>query len=84
MKKQYMVFLAAALASTSYATFAAQEITADDGHQPIGVVSTQGQSTLSDVTQALREKANDAGAGKFEIISAGGNNQYYGVAKLYK
>lgn len=84
MKKQYIVLLSAALISTSYGAFAAQEITADTGRQPIGVVSTQGQSTLSDVTQTLREKANDAGASQFEIISAGGNNQYYGVAKLYK
>ncbi|MEN3751738.1 DUF1471 domain-containing protein [Mangrovibacter sp. SLW1] len=39
---------------------------------------------MADVTQTLQEKAQAAGASSFKIISAGGDNQYFGVAELYK
>ncbi|MEY8709709.1 hypothetical protein A9B99_03065 [Mangrovibacter phragmitis] len=84
MKKRFLVPGILALAAVSFSSLAAQEVASGHGRTPDGVVSTSGQQTLADVTQALQEKAQAAGASSFRIISADGNNQYFGVAELYK
>lgn len=84
MKKHILVPGILALAAVSFSSLAAQEVISGKGLTAAGVVSTSGQQTLADVTHTLQEKAQESGASSFKIISAGGDNQYFGVAELYK
>lgn len=84
MKKVTAALFATTLVIFSTATWAATEVTSAAGMQPIGSVSVSGADTLSDLQHQLKQKATQDGASSFKIISAGGDDKYYGVATLYK
>ncbi|MCC3701011.1 multiple stress resistance protein BhsA [Rouxiella badensis] len=85
MKNLTMIFAALALATGSFSTLAATEVTqAPAGSQKIGVVSATSSSDLSSLERNLNAKAEEAGASSFRIISASGDNHLYGTAELYK
>lgn len=69
---------------TASGAFAAQLITSEQGKEKIGVVSVHGKNSLSEVQEGLQQKAEDAGASYYKIIAAGGNNQQFGVANIYR
>lgn len=52
--------------------------------QASGTVSATGASNLSDLEDKLAEKAKEQGAKGFVVDSAGGKNQMYGTATIYK
>jgi MqsR-controlled colanic acid and biofilm protein A len=52
--------------------------------QASGTVSATGASNLSDLEDKLAEKAKEQGAKGFVVNSAGGKNQMYGTATIYK
>ncbi|HCX5702127.1 TPA: DUF1471 domain-containing protein, partial [Escherichia coli] len=47
-------------------------------------VSATGASNLSDLEDKLAEKAREQGAKGYVINSAGGNDQMFGTATIYK
>ena len=51
---------------------------------PAGTVSATGASNLSDLEDKLAEKAREQGAKGYVINSAGGNDQMFGTATIYK
>ena len=67
-------------------SFAAQPYTspATGQLQASGTVSATGASNLSDLEDKLAEKAKEQGAKGFVVDSAGGKNQMYGTATIYK
>lgn len=84
MKNVTATLLATALVVFSTASWAATEVTSADGQRSVGSVSVSGADTLSDLQQQLAQKADQQGASSFKIVSAGGDDKYYGVATLYK
>lgn len=70
------LFSAGALAATA--------VNSDNGLQKVGSVSASGELTLSDLNHELAQKAEQAGASAYRIVAAGGENQMYGVADIYK
>lgn len=52
--------------------------------RPAGTVSATGASNLSDLEDKLAEKAREQGAKGYVINSAGGNDQMFGTATIYK
>jgi MqsR-controlled colanic acid and biofilm protein A len=52
--------------------------------QASGTVFATGASNLSDLEDKLAEKAKEQGAKGFVVNSAGGKNQMYGSATIYK
>ncbi len=84
MKNVTAALLATTLVIFSTATWAATEVTSGAGLNRIGSVSVSGADTLSDLQHQLEQKADKQGAGSFKIVSAGGDDKYYGVATLYK
>lgn len=85
MKALSMIFAALALATASFSTLAATEVTqAPTNAQKIGVVSATSSNDLSSLERNLNAKAEEAGATSFRIISASGDNHLYGTAELYR
>lgn len=85
MKKYLIAVLAAAAFTSSFATFAAQEVKNADGLVKIGSISdSSGALTLSDLESKLHDKADMAGASSYRIISAGGTNTFSGTADIYR
>ena len=85
--KKCLTFLAATvLTGMTFATFAAQPNTspATGPLQASGTVSVSGASSLDDLEGKLAEKAKEQGAKGFVVNSAGGKNQMYGTATIYK
>lgn len=77
---------AAAIALTSFATFAAEPISSQqaDNLTAAGIVSAGHATTLSNLEKKLAAKADAQGASSYRIISAGGNNMLSGTAIIYK
>ncbi|MEB6538416.1 DUF1471 domain-containing protein [Serratia plymuthica] len=77
---------AAAIALTSFATFAAEPVNLQQANDlaPAGVVSAGHATTLSSLEAKLAAKAEAQGASSYRIISAGGNNLLSGTAIIYK
>ncbi|AGP44708.1 multiple stress resistance protein BhsA [Serratia plymuthica] len=77
---------AAAIALTSFATFAAEPVNLQQANDlaPAGVVSAGHATTLSGLEAKLAAKAEAQGASSYRIISAGGNNLLSGTAIIYK
>ena len=77
---------AAAIAMTSFATFAAEpvDLQQDTSLTASGVVSAGHATTLSSLESKLAAKAEAQGASSYRIISAGGNNMLSGTAVNYK
>lgn len=85
--KKCLTFLAATvLAGMTFASFAAPPDTslATGQLQAAGTISVSGATNLSDLEDRLAEKAKEEGAKGFVVNSAGGNNQMYGTATIYK
>ncbi|CAI1762512.1 Multiple stress resistance protein BhsA precursor [Serratia quinivorans] len=77
---------AAAIAMTSFATFAAEPVDLQQATSlsASGVVSAGHATTLSSLEAKLAAKAEAQGASSYRIISAGGNNMLSGSAVIYK
>jgi hypothetical protein len=77
---------AAAIAMTSFATFAAEPVDLQQATilTASGVVSAGHATTLSSLESKLAAKAEAQGASSYRIISAGGNNMLSGTAVIYK
>jgi hypothetical protein len=77
---------AAAIAMTSFATFAAESVDLQQATSlsASGVVSAGHATTLSSLEAKLAAKAEAQGASSYRIISAGGNNMLSGTAVIYK
>ncbi|MGE6301762.1 multiple stress resistance protein BhsA [Serratia liquefaciens] len=85
--KNIKTFAAAiALSAVSFASFAADYVSAQDATQfeKAGVISASGATDLSSLKAQLSAKADAAGAKAFTITSAGGNNLMHGTAVIYK
>ncbi|WP_058913772.1 DUF1471 domain-containing protein [Entomohabitans teleogrylli] len=84
MKKFSAAFVAISALFATQVAFAADEISSAQGKEKIGVVSVQGKNSLSEVSKALEQKAEEAGATSFKIVAVGGNNKQFGVADIYR
>ena len=86
MKKCLTLLAATVLSGMTFASFAAQPYTspATGQLQASGTVSATNASNLSDLEDKLAEKAKEQGAKGFVVDSAGGKNQMYGTATIYK
>ena len=73
MKTIKTFVIAAALATVSFGSFAAQ----------IGTI-TASDNTLDSLESTFAAKAAAAGATSYKIIEAGGQNRIHGTAVLYK
>ncbi|CNE58170.1 DUF1471 domain-containing protein [Yersinia nurmii] len=49
-----------------------------------GVISASNAGTLTELENALAQKAQAAGAKSFQITSASGNNKLHGTAVIYQ
>ncbi|CAM3309635.1 MULTISPECIES: multiple stress resistance protein BhsA [Yersinia] len=49
-----------------------------------GVISVSNAGTLTELENALAQKAQAAGAKSFQITSASGNNKLHGTAVIYQ
>ena len=77
--------VAATLSLAAFAgTAAAATLTQQDAGEKLGVVTASGATDLSTVEAQLAEKAQQAGASSYRIISVTGNNKLHGTAELYK
>ncbi|HCP9876717.1 DUF1471 family periplasmic protein McbA [Escherichia coli] len=86
MKKCLTLLIATVLSGISLTAYAAQPMSNLDSGQlrPAGTVSVTGASNLSDLEDKLAEKAREQGAKGYVINSAGGNDQMFGTATIYK
>ncbi|HID4223064.1 DUF1471 family periplasmic protein McbA [Escherichia coli] len=86
MKKCLTLLIATVLSGISLTAYAAQPMSNLDSGQlrPSGTVSATGASNLSDLEDKLAEKAREQGAKGYVINSAGGNDQMFGTAIIYK
>ncbi|APA43444.1 DUF1471 domain-containing protein [Escherichia coli] len=86
MKKCLTLLIATVLSGISLTAYAAQPMSNLDSGQlrPSGTVSATGASNLSDLEDKLAEKAREQGAKGYVINSAGGNDQMFGTATIYK
>ncbi|MGV5873652.1 DUF1471 family periplasmic protein McbA [Escherichia coli] len=86
MKKCLTLLIATVLSGISLTAYAAQPMSNLDSGQlrPAGTVSSTGASNLSDLEDKLAEKAREQGAKGYVINSAGGNDQMFGTATIYK
>ncbi|MNG58828.1 Multiple stress resistance protein BhsA precursor [compost metagenome] len=86
MKSIKYFAVAAAIAMTSFATFAAEPVDLQQATSlsASGVVSAGHATTLSSLEAKLAAKAEAQGASSYRIISAGGNNMLSGTAVIYK
>ncbi|WP_431223141.1 multiple stress resistance protein BhsA [Serratia sp. L9] len=84
MKNLKMTVAAIALASVSFAGFAAELVNSQPADlQKAGVISVGGASNLTSLENKLAAKAEEAGAKSFQIISTTGNNKLHGTAIIY-
>lgn len=84
--KKCLTLLIATVLSGIFTAYAAQPMSNLDRGQlrPAGTVSATGASNLSDLEDKLAEKAREQGAKGYVINSAGGNDQMFGTAIIYK
>ena len=86
MKKCLTLLIDTVLSGISLTAYAAQPMSNLDSGQlrPAGTGSATGASNLSDLEDKLAEKAREQGAEGYVINSAGGNDQMFGTATIYK
>lgn len=84
MKMTKGIMTAMIVSLFSAGALAAVPVESGSGLQKMGTVSASGAATLSDLHQELAQKADEAGAGAYRIVAAGGENQMHGVAVIYK
>jgi len=84
MKSILSAFFAIALSGMAFNSLAATEVSQPDNLTKIGIVSdSSGALTLGELAMNLSGKADKAGANAYRIISAGGDNHYFGVAEIF-
>lgn len=86
MKNVLKALALLAMTAASLPALAATEVSAKPvDQQNIGVISVSAAGgSLSDLLTRLDAKASAEGAGSYRVISAGGRNNFYGSAELYK
>ena len=86
MKKLLALSTALALSSFAFVTHAAPVMLDSSTNQlrPSGTVSVSGARDLSDLEDKLAEKAHREGAKGYIVNSAGGDDNMYGTATIYK
>ncbi|CNF47170.1 DUF1471 domain-containing protein [Yersinia massiliensis] len=86
MKSIKYIVPALVLSLASFASVAATQIQHYQSTElnEIGVVVASNASTLTDLENALAQKAEAAGAKSFMITSATGNNKLHGTAVIYR
>ena len=86
MKKCLTLLIATVLSGISLTADAAQPMSNLDSGQlrPASCRNGTGASNLSDLEDKLAEKAREQGAKGYVINSAGGNDQMFGTAIIYK
>ncbi|HFZ8993602.1 TPA: DUF1471 family periplasmic protein McbA [Citrobacter freundii] len=86
MKKWFTLIAAALLTGVSFTSYAAPSLVNPESGQlkPAGTVSARGANSLDELEDRLAEKAREEGAKGFVVTSAGGDNQMYGTATIYK
>ncbi|MBK5072999.1 DUF1471 domain-containing protein [Budviciaceae bacterium CWB-B4] len=84
MKVTKLVLAALMAGAFSVSAFAANQVNSGNGLNKVGSVSVSGASTLDQLERQLSQKADEAGASAYQIISAGGDNKLNGVAVIYK
>ena len=84
MKKVSIVVLSSLLVIASLGAHAATEVPVRASQIVSGHISVSGANSLDELTAALSEKADAAGADKFSVTSAGGKNKLHGTAVLLK
>lgn len=84
MKSLKFILTAISLTVIAQSSFAATEVESGKNMEKIGVVSTYGDLTLDGALNTLSEKADQAGASSFRVLSVGGKNKLNGVAEIYK
>ncbi|ACT08906.1 protein of unknown function DUF1471 [Dickeya chrysanthemi Ech1591] len=85
MKNIKTIAIAAALATVSFGSFAAQSVSYDQAQQleKIGSVSATAND-LSSLQAKLADKASEAGASAYTITYASGDDTLHGNATIYK
>lgn len=88
MKSITCAIIAAAVLATSTVAFAGnpQMVRTDEATslQKIGIISSQGFTSLDDLEASLSMKAADIGATHYHIIGTTGNNKIGGTAVVYR
>lgn len=86
MKLVRNLLLPLIIAAAASPAFAAKEVNHAQGLVKIGTVSESTTTTLSlsQLNASLAAKADKAGASAYRIVSAGGNNSYFGSADIYR
>lgn len=86
MKLVRNLLLPLIIAAAVSPAFAAKEVNHAQELVKIGTVSESSGTTLSlnQLNASLAAKADKAGASAYRIISAGGNNSYFGSADIYR
>ena len=84
MKMTTLILSAALTSLFSAGALAATAVNSGSGLEKVGTVSASGALTLSGLNEELAQKAEQAGASSYRIVSAGGENQLHGVAEIYK
>ncbi len=86
MKLVRNLLLPLIIAAAASTAFAAKEVNHAQGLVKIGTVSESTTTTLSlsQLNASLAAKADKAGASAYRIVSAGGNNSYFGSADIYR
>ena len=70
--------------AVAFSAMAAEPVKNESGLVKIGTVSVSRASTLSDLESQIKEKAEQQNASYYKIISARGNEYFYGNAILFK
>jgi multiple stress resistance protein BhsA len=86
MKLFRNVILPLVLAAAVAPALAAKEVHSAPGLVKIGTVTESDSTTLSldQLNEKLAAKAEKAGASAWRVVSAGGNNSYFGSADIYR
>lgn len=84
MKVIKLAIAAALTGLFSFSTLAATQVSSTGGLTKVGSVSASGSTTLSGLEKKLAQKADEAGATSYKIVSAGGENKLHGVAIIYQ
>lgn len=81
-----IVTISLALATLSFSSFAAEQVTRSqtENLDKIGTISADSARSLSTLERKLADKANAQGASHYYIVSASNNNVMRGTAIIYK
>ncbi|WP_159565170.1 multiple stress resistance protein BhsA [Budvicia diplopodorum] len=86
MKNLHIVATSIVLATLSFGSFAAEQITRSQAENldKMGTVSVDSAHSLSSLERKLAAKADAQGAGHYYIVSASDNDVMHGTAIIYK